>query len=307
MSNTVPHLPPKEPGRWRAALLAALVHAALFAFLWFGVRWQNDTPVTIEAEVWNTQVREAAPRPQPEPEPETQEKPAPAPVIKEPPKPAVVEPPVEKPDIALEQEKKRKARERKIREEEARLEQKRMLEQKRIEEKKAEEKRAHEKLVEKEKADAAAKKKLAAEAAKKEAAEKKRKEEAEEAQRLAKVREEEMRRITGSVSAVGGSGEAAKREGGSTDSSYAQKIGARIKSNISFILPANVDGNAPAEYKVDLLPDGSVAGMRLMKSSGVPGFDEAVRRAIEKSQPYPKDKTGKVPSSFIGTHRPKDQ
>jgi colicin import membrane protein len=39
----------------------------------------------------------------------------------------------------------------------------------------------------------------------------------------------------------------------------------------------------------------------------VPGFDEAVRRAIEKSQPFPKDKNGSVPSSFVSVHKPKDQ
>lgn len=302
MSNAILEPIPKEPGRWRAAILATLVHAALFALLWFGVRWQSDTPDTIVAEVWSPQVRDAAPRPQPEPE--QQEKPEPAPVVKEsprpkpPPKPVAVEPPVDKPDIALEQEKKRKLKEQKLREEEARQE------KKKIEERKAEEKRAHERLVEKEKADAAAKKKLVADTAKKEAAERKRKQDLEDEQRLAKTREEDMRRIT---SAAGGTGEAPKREGSSGDPGYAQKIGAKIKSNINFIVPDNLSSNAPVEYVVDLLPDGSVAGIRQTKSSGVPGFDEAVRRAIDRSQPYPKDKSGKVPSSFIGVHRPKDQ
>ena len=72
-------------------------------------------------------------------------------------------------------------------------------------------------------------------------------------------------------------------------------------------MPEGLSGNPEAQYKVDLLPDGSIAGISKLKSSGVPGFDEAVQRAIEKAQPYPKDKAGSVPSSFIGSHRPKDQ
>lgn len=248
MTDAIPYSVPPEPGRWRALTLAAVVHAALLAFLWFGVRWQNETPATIEAEVWSPVPREAAPQPVPEPE----VKPEP----KEIPKPVAVKPPVVKPDIALEQEKKRKEKEQQALDE-----------------------------------------------AKKQSAEKKRQQDEADAKKLAKERAEEMRRIAGS----GGSGEAAKREGPGGDPSYAQKIGAKIKSNINFIVPDNLSGNASVEYVVDLLPDGSVAGIRKTKSSGVPGFDDAVRRAIEKSQPYPQDKSGKVPSSFIGAHRPKDQ
>jgi colicin import membrane protein len=301
-----PYTVPKEPGRWRAIILAALVHAALLAFLWIGVHWQSDTPVTIEAEVWDPQVREAAPVPEPVKAPEPVKEPEPQPEAKETPKPKEVEPPVAKPDIALEREKERKAREEKKRHEE---EQERFAKQKQ----KAEEERlakleAEKKLqLEKEKTELV--KKAAAEKKRKQdeaEAKRKQEEEAAEQKMMAKVREEEMRRITGGVAGSGGTGDAAKSQGNRGDASYAQRVGAKIKSNISF----NADdtpGNTAVEYHVDLLPDGSVAGMRMTKSSGVPGFDEAVRRAIEKSQPYPKDKSGNVPSSFIGIHRPKDQ
>ncbi len=292
MSDTTPYSLPKEPGRWRAILLAALVHVALFALLWFGVRWQNKTPTAEEAEIWSPQVREAAPRPQPEPEPEPVKQPEPQPVIKPIPKPVEVEPPPDpKPDIALEQEKKRLAKAQKAHEEEMRLEKK----------------RAEEKRIEREKIDAAAKKKLAAEDARKEAAEKKRKQDAEEEQRLAKARDEEMRRITGGVTGTGGSGDAPKSQGSRADASYAQKLMARIKSNTVFNVPDNVPGESAVEYVVELLPDGSLRGLRKLKSSGIAGFDEAVKRAIEKSAPYPPDKSGTVPSSLNVVHKPKDQ
>ncbi len=337
MTDQTPYTVPKEPGRWRAIVFATLVHLALVALLWIGVRWQNETPTTIEAEVWSPQPKESAPPPQPVKEAvkeaprEPEKQPEPPPVAKTVPKPPVEdEPPMVKPDIALEQEKKRKLEEAKKRqaeekerqaEEKERLaaEQKRLAEekerqakirqeaerreeQKRIELAKAEEAKRRAQA-EQEKVELAKKEKAAAEKKRKQEEEKRKQEEA-EAQMLAKIRDDEMRRITG---AVPGGGDAAKSQGGRADGAYAQRVAAKIKSNITFNVPDELPGNPAVEYVVDLLPDGSVAGMRKTKSSGVPGFDEAVRRAIERSQPYPKDKSGAVPSSFIGIHKPKDQ
>lgn len=340
MKETTPYSIPKEPGRWRAILLAALVHLLLFVFFWIGIRWHNEQPVTVEAEVWDPQVRTAAPRPQPlpqpepQPEPKPEPRPVPAPIAKPAPPPPEVEkePPVKKPDIALEQEKKRKALEEKKRLEQEREEKQKQLElQRRLEQEKKEkadreriakekaekEKAAKEKAererIEQAKAEAE-QKRLAAEQSKKAAAERKRKEEAEkkqkeaaEAEMLAKIREAEMRRIAGAVTGTGGTGDAPKSQGPRTDPGYLQRVGAKIKSNTIF----NADGinqNSPVEYSIELLPDGSLRGApRKLKSSGVPSFDEAVRRAIEMSQPYPPDKSGSVPPNIVVSHKPKDQ
>lgn len=297
MTDATPYIVPKEPGRGRAIVFAALVHAALFAFLWIGVRWQSETPVTIEAEVWSPEVREAAPLPEPVKAPAKVPEPVPQPVIKEPPKPKVEEPPVAKPDIALEQEKKRKAEQEKKRLEEERLAKEK--EKKRLEEEK-------EKLAKLEEAKRLEKEK--AEKAKKEAAEKKRKQEEADAKLLAKLREEDMKRITGGVTGTGGTGDAPKSQGGRASAGYGAKIAAKIKSNTIYVVPESLAGNPPVEYLIDLLPDGSVRDVRKMKSSGIPGFDEAVARAIDKSAPFPKDeKTGTVPSSVTISHKPKDQ
>jgi colicin import membrane protein len=317
MMDATPYTVPKEPARWRAITLAALVHAALLAFLWIGVRWQNQAPATIEAEVWDPQMREAAPRPEPVTEPE------PAPEVKEIPKPKAIEPPavkpepkVDQPDIALEQEKKRKAREeqKRLEEERERLAKKKADEEKLARQKAEEEKEKQAKLKKAEEEKLAKLKKEEekkqlekAENAKKLAAEKKRKQDEADEKMLAKMREENLRRMAEGVTGSGGSGDAARSQGNRGDASYAQRVGAKIKSNINFNASDDMTGNPAAEYIVDLLPDGSVAGIRMKKSSGVPGFDEAVRRAIEKAQPYPKDKSGAVPSSFIGIHRLKDQ
>ena len=107
---------PKEKKLKPAFVLALLVHLALLVFLWIGVSWQSETGDTVEAEVWDIKVREAAPRAAGEQselaaaeqaELQAQEEsapPPPAPAVKE----ATPEPKVTaRPDIALEQEKKK--------------------------------------------------------------------------------------------------------------------------------------------------------------------------------------------------------
>jgi len=337
---------PKEPGRWRAMTLAAVVHLALVAFLWIGIRWHSETPVAVEAEIWSPQAQQAAPKPEPQPEPE------PTPKVQEAPKPQPAPPPVEReaarpvekpvvpdPEIAIEQQRKKRLkeeRERRLaeeREEEKRQEEKeRLAAQKKQEQQRVEDKRRKEELAKaeeakerkleeekkrkqaelaKQKQEAEEKKRELAEADKKkklaEAAEKKKRDAAETA-RAEAVRKEEMSRMLSQAAGSGGSGEAAHSSGPSRgDASYVAKVAGKIRSNTVFNVPDDLAGNPAAEYAVDLLPDGSVRSIRKVKSSGVPGFDEAVRRAIEKSQPFPKDKTGQVPSGFTVSHKPKDQ
>ena len=295
MNAALPYTIPKDPGRGRAIALAAAVHVALLAFLWIGVRWQNETPIAVEAEIWSPQIREAAPLPQPEvlrtPKPvaDIPVRPTPSPVEK------IV--PEDPPDIALEQLKKRKAEQRK----------ERLLEQQEEEKikKKADEKRlAVEKQAQQsQQRDEATKEKALL---KKAALDKKRQADELEKKQLAKLQADEMNRITAGVAGTGGTGTAPKSQGGRADPGYVQRVGARIKSNTIFNVADDVDGNPAVEYTVELLPDGSIRGIRKTKSSGVAGFDEAVRRAIEKSAPFPADKSGIAPASFTMTHRPKD-
>ncbi|MGS0741991.1 cell envelope integrity protein TolA [Glaciimonas sp. GG7] len=328
MTDRTLHAIPKEPGRWRAIALAAVVHAALIAFLWIGVHWQSQVPVAIEAEIWSPNVKEAAPPPEPTPEPiekpppTPEPKPEPKPVVQEaPPPPKVVEPIAPDPEIALEKERKRKAQEKKEHDHAQQVrEDKERQRQADEQERKDEAKKDAEKLAEKQKAIADAKKKAEAEAkkaedaadklrAKQDAAKKAAKDKAETAA-TEKRHSDDMKRLMGQATGTGASnstGTAAQSQGPRGDPGYGQKVGAKIKGNINFNVPDGMTGNPAVEFDVQLLPDGSVAGIQLKKSSGISGFDEAVKRAIEKSAPYPKDKSGSVPSSFIGIHKPKDQ
>ena len=300
MADTTPYSLPQEPGNWRAVVLAVAVHVALIAFLWVGIRWQSETPVAVEAEVWDMQAKEAAPKavlPPPEPpkaEPEPVRKPEPKPE----PKPDV-KTPAEKPDIALEQERKKK--EKAKREEEERLERLAKLKEEKERAEKEKEKQAS---LAKQQADVLAKKEKAE-------LEKKRLRDAQEAKLLAKMREDDLKRITGAAGVVagsGGTGTAAKSQGMRGDPSYAAKIAAKIKSNTQYPVPPDLQGNPAVEYDVQLFPDGSLRGApRKVKSSGIPAFDDAVRRAIELSAPFPADKSGSVPAGFPLIHRPKEQ
>ncbi|KAF3996089.1 cell envelope integrity protein TolA [Glaciimonas immobilis] len=272
------------------------------------------------------------PIPQPVPKPVIQEPPPPPP-------PKVVQPVLPDPEIALEKERKRKAQEQKARDQAAQAEQAREdKERKQVEQEKKDAKKLAEKQAEKladklaekqaekldkqkaadarkkdeadkkQAADALAKLKQKQDAAKKAESDKQRK--ADDAAEN-KRHDDDMKRLLGQAAGTGAStstGTAAKSQGPrGGDPGYAQKVGAKIKNNIRFPVPDGMTGNPSVEYEVQLLPDGSVASIRLRKPSGIPGFDDAVKLAIERSAPYPKDNSGSVPSSFIGIHKPKDQ
>ena len=107
------------------------------------------------------------------------------------------------------------------------------------------------------------------------------------------------------LTGTGGAGTSAYATGpGKTDGAYIRRVAAKIKSNTVYNV-SSISGNPAVIYDVSLYPDGSVRNVNKRKSSGVAGFDEAVRQAIYRSIPYPKDSSGRVPSSFVLTHRPK--
>ena len=66
---------------------------------------------------------------------------------------------------------------------------------------------------------------------------------------------------------------------------YTAKIITKIRRNI--VMPPDVSNDARAEFSVTLLPGGSVLSARLAQSSGNAVYDNAVERAILKSQPLP--------------------
>ena len=135
--------------------------------------------------------------------------------------------------------------------------------------------------------------------------EKRRKAEAERAARLEAQRQENLKRILGEAGATGApnsAGTAAQSAGPSA--SYAGRIKARIKPNIVF--SDEVSGNPLASVEVRVAPDGRIIGRRLTQSSGVPAWDEAVLRAIDKTEVLPRDTDGRVPPAMVIDFRPRD-
>ncbi|QNA91015.1 cell envelope integrity protein TolA [Massilia sp. Dwa41.01b] len=293
-----PYTVPPEPNRMPAILLAVGVHAVLLAFLWFGISWQNKEPIAVEAEVWDMKVETAAapplptpPQPEPEPEPAPQPKPVPPP-------PKAVEPEPVKPsqaEIKLEREKKlaELKKQREIDQKERDIaRQKEIAEQKKRDA--ADKKDAERKIAEKKEADKKAdedkKKTAAAEKAAKLKADK-----ADQA-KLDKMRADDLKRMMG---AIGSTGSAEKSSGPKGDPSYQAAIAAKVKSNTNFTGSTDVPGNPKAVFKVDQLPTGEILSVRLTKSSGIPQFDDAVERGINKSSPLPKRKDGTVERTVV--------
>ncbi len=317
--------PPRPPARMRAITLAVLVHAVLVGALTWGVNWKSssDQPA-VEAELWAAVPQQAAPRavepPPPPPPPPAPEVRTPTPQPPPPPPRAVEPPDTREADIAIEREKKRleqekktreqqaerEKRERELKEEERRdradKEKKERLEKER--EKKETEKEQREKqLAEQKKAEQEKQKKLAEDKRKADEAAK-RKAEAEEKQ-LAKQREDNLRRMQGLAVGTGGetaTGTAARSAGPS--GSYGGKVAAKVKPNI--VYPDAMSGNPRAEVEVRLSPDGTIVGKRLVQSSGNKAWDDAVLRALDKTETLPRDVDGRVPPSLTIGFRPQD-
>lgn len=314
--------PPAPPARLRAISLAVLVHLALIGALTWGVNWKasSDQPA-VQAELWSAVPQQAAPPevtpptpPTPPQPPEPRPAPTPAPPPPPPPPPRAVEPDTREADIAIEREKKRLEQEKKARAEKLERE-KRERERKEEEREERLEKEKKEKLAEQKKAEQEKQKKLAEEKRKaeeakeakeaKEAAAKKQQRAEAEAKQLAAQREANLRRMQGLAGSEGNekSTGTAQRDSGPSGS-YGGRVAAKVKPNI--VYPDAVSGNPRAEVEVRLAPDGTIVGKRLVQSSGNKAWDDAVLRALEKTETLPRDVDGRVPPSLTIGFRPQD-
>ena len=308
-----PHLefaPPAPEGRQGSLLIAIVAHAVLFLALTLATQWRTQ-PQTVqaEAELWSATPQAAAPRlqepppaPQPEPAPP---KPEPKPEPKAKPAPPAPDPLIEQRDAQIALEKKKQLEKKKEAEK---------LEKEKAEKDKAELKRKEREKEEKAAKEKAEKDKLAKEKAEKELEKKKAAEKAEakkaaeakaDAARMDALRSENLKRMQGLAGASGGenaTGSALKSAGPSA--SYAGRLVGRIKPNITY--PGDVVGNPRAEVEVKVSPDGTILSRRIVQSSGNRAWDDAVLRAIDKTEVFPKDTDGRVPSVIVLGFRPQD-
>ncbi|MFZ4481901.1 MAG: cell envelope integrity protein TolA [Rhodoferax sp.] len=278
-------VPPPTPGLLRAVGLAVLAHAFLVAALTWGVHWRRDAvSISVEAELWSALPQQAAPRlvevaPEAPTEPLAAAQPLPAP-----PEAAEV-------DIALEQEKLRLKKEQvlALQKQQKLKEEKQLLEKKRQQELRDSERRAAEE-----------KKKVEQEKRRKDALQAQ-----EEARRTEEQRSKNLQRIAGLAGATGAStASGSNLQSSAPSSGYAGRVSARIKPNIVFT--DSVAGNPVAEVDVRVAANGIILSRKLIKSSGLQAWDEAVLKAIDKTEKLPPDTDGRVPGALIIGFRPKD-
>jgi colicin import membrane protein len=321
-TKAAPHLefaPPPQPGAGRAWLAAGLVHALLFLALGLATAWKTQ-PQTVqaEAELWSAVPAAAAPRlqeppPEPEPEPVPETQPTP-PAKPAPPPPPAPDPALEARDAQIALEKKKQLEKKKEaektqklkaeKEKAAKEKEKAKADKAKAEKEKAETKR---KELEKEKLAKEKKAQEEKERDKKKAAEKAKADKAEKADaaRADAMRQENLKRMQGMAGASGGenaTGTALKSSGPSA--SYAGRLVGRIKPNITY--PGDVVGNPRAEVEVKVGADGTIQSRRIVQSSGNKAWDDAVLRAIDKTEVFPKDSDGRVPPVIVLGFRPLD-
>ena len=239
---------PSEPGSTASAVLAVTVHLLFALVLVFGLRWTNRPPENISVEMWDQPVSQKV-----EPQPVQEVKPEPRPP--EPPVVPKVEPKVEAKPVPPPPPVQK----------------------------------------------APAKADIAIEREKK--APPKAKPEEPKVQNLRidldKQLKEQLAREMGAVvrpqaapaspTPAPPASAPAQAAGGATSrqqAEYVDKIRAKIKGNI--VIPQDLTGNPEAVFYVVQLPTGEVLEVKLNRSSGNRGYDEAVERAILKSSPLPR-------------------
>ena len=292
--------PPPAQGLGRSLGLALVVHLLLLIALTWGISWPTDSTPAVEAELWSALPKAAAPLPPPPaPEP-TPEPPPPPPAPKVKPTPPA---PSRDADIAIAKQKKAE-QEKKLEQEQFKL--KKQTEQK---EKAQELQRQREKEKAQELRD---KKELALKEQKeKDRKDKERKEQeakraAQDERKLQAMRDENLRRMAGMAGATGSpnaTGDALRASGPSA--SYGGRIIARVKPNIVFN-PDDVSGNPVAEVEVRTAPDGKIMSRKLIKSSGNKAWDEAVIKALDKTDTLPRDTDGTIPTMMVLGFKPRD-
>lgn len=279
--------PPRN--RRKAIIFTVLLHVFLGLAVFVGLEFSDYRPLSgppvdiIQAEVLTETPSKKLPvvepkplplPPQPEPEPEPKPEPKPKPI-----------PPPPEPEKLKEDE------------------QKKLIEKQQAEAKRQEEIAVQEKAKAKKKAEEVAKKKEEQQKAEAEAkqkaadAAKKQKEEAEAKRKLAA--EEEAKRKAAAEQAIREKAlqdamaqEEREQELIPLKAAYSAAISQQITRN--WLRPPEISNELKCEVRVTQLPDGSVSGARITKSSGNVTFDESVIKAIYKASPLPQPSTPEI-------------
>ncbi len=286
---------PQDAAGWKPGLAMALfAHLLLVGALALGVHWKIQPPPPVEAEMWTEVPKAEENSPEPPPPQPAEVTPPPKPV---PPTEPAMEKPLEKPaDMAMVPVKP-KAKAEKETKKPAKKEPKEVFlpdPPKKVPPKVAE------KPPEKPSVKAPAKpeppkpdpkavaKAKAAEEAKTKA----------ESEKLAAQRRANLDRLMRNLA------QDQIASAGLSDS-YIGRLRARIKSNIVFPRDG-VAGNPAALVKVECNSEGRITRSTVIAASGNEQWDQAVLRALERTQVLPQDEHKRVPCPFEFNFRPQD-
>ena len=272
-----PGLRPRDSNGWGPGMALALgVHLMLLAALAIGVHWKINNPEAIEAEVWDkipTAVAPEPPPPPPEPEKPVEKLAEPTPPVEE-------ERPQEAiPDLVVSKNLTKKEHKKKKRESVEIFDTTPPKLTTKLE-----------KVPEPKKAVPVPEKPVVSKVTKPDTSAKANAER--EAQRNA-----HMQRMMSELGTLGTSS-------AGPSAAYAGRIKARVKPNILFT--ETVSGNPKAVIEVRCGPDGRIISRKLTEPSGVQSWDDAVLRAVDRTEVLPADENGKVPSVIELTFRPND-
>mgnify|MGYP006194427391 FL=1 len=117
-----------------------------------------------------------------------------------------------------------------------------------------------------------------------------------------KLRQEELARIMGGSPNTGSTSAGNSRN----KAMYSDRIRQYVRSKLVFPGADSIDGNPEAVFEVRQLPNGEIVSITQKKSSGLPAWDSAVERALQRSSPLPRAEDGSVEPVLVLSFRPKD-
>ncbi len=294
-----PDLRPRERDAWGPGVALALVaHALLVAALAWGVAWRSHQTEPLAAEMWSAIPDAEAPPP-------VVITPPAMPPVAEPP-PAPPEPVEPVPDLVIAKKKppKEPRPERKPREVE-------VFDSTPVKPRKTDPTQPPPDLKARLAQEQAAKEKAAKDAKAAQALEKA-KEKAAQAQAEAEAAAAEAQRqqiLKDIVRRAGGganpsaTGTGARNAGPSE--AYSGRLRALFKRNLTWALE-EVAGNPETVVRITVSPSGTITSRTIVTPSGLPAWDDAVLRAIDRTAILPADETGRVQPSMTLGFRMKD-
>ena len=270
------------PGLW----MALGVHALLLLALAFSVNWKTSDSSPVEAEVWSEIPRVAGGATPPTPPRVVEEVPREKPIIRpEPVKAADPEPePQRPPDLVVDKTPPKKP---------AAKPQPQKLETKPDPVKKPEPKKPDPKKADTPKPEKPTKVDKPVDKPVRSSSVTDPSSRSLSAAELEAQRKANLQRMMSSLGGGAAGSQAVARTSGPSEG-YAGRIVARVKPNLKF--PDHVSGNPHAIVEVRCTPDGRIIARRLIAPSGMPAWDDAVLRALDRTEVLPTDVDGTVPS-----------